>query len=328
MDLSKFRYDHPRGKFKVFFDNLRDRIYKHSETGRVSCDFFEEFKRQINNLNIPEEWKAKYCFENINSRLEHIFEKKTGYKDISEIPVREIYEYAQVLLSNYYEQVENKTYEEEKRIFEEVKNRVYRAINLRALDEKLGIGDYFVQRTDDKVELIYNLGDGYVATLPLQKKKIEEVLETVSEKEEEEPKKEQIPVKNISLSDSMELDEFARTIVEDWVNDRFQRYLRQDLSQEEIEFLVDFYKRGFVDGHNSIVPNLRYAPLPEFIYYTPKTMNIDVKKFIYKAIIGFEDYSKKFKKSNKEMTSEQFAGIVKQALVEQDKEELSKALRS
>lgn len=327
MDLSKFRYDHPRGKFKVFFDSLRDRIYKHSETGRVSCDFFEEFKRQINNLNIPEEWKAKYCFENINGRLERIFEKKTGYKDISEVPVREIYEYAQVLLGNYYEQVENKTYEEEKKIFEEVKNRVYRAINLRALDEKLGIGDYFVQRTDDKVELIYNLGDGYVATLPLQKKKIEEVLETVSEKEEEEPKKEQIPVKNVSLSDSMELDEFARTIVEDWVNDRFQRYLRQDLSQEEIEFLVDFYKRGFIDGHNSIIPNLRYAPLPEFIYYTPKTMNIDVKKFIDKAIIGFEDYNKKFKKSNKEMTSEQFAGIVKQALVEQDKEELSKALR-
>lgn len=176
MNYTKFKYDHPRGKFKVFFDNLQEQIYKHSETGRISCDFFEELKKQINNLSIPEEWKSKYCFENINSRLEHLFEKKTNYRDVSDVPVHEIFEYAQVLLSNYYEQEENRSYKEAKKIFEEIKTRVYRSIGLKAFDEKLGIGDYFVQRVDDKVELIYNLGDGYVATLPLQKQKIEDIL--------------------------------------------------------------------------------------------------------------------------------------------------------
>ena len=328
MDLSKFKYDHPRGRFKTYFNRLQEQVYKHSETGQVSWDFFEEFKRQINNLSIPEEWKSKYCFENINGRLERIFEKKTGYRDISEVPVHEIFEYAQILLQNYYEQEENKSYEEVKKIFEDIKNKVHRNINLRALDEKLGIGDYFVQRVDDKVELIYNLGDGYVATLPLQKKKIEEVLDENVIPPEKKKSEIQQPAKDINLNDSMELDEFARTIVEDWVNDRFQKSLRQDLSSEVIEFLVDFYEKGFIDGHNSIISDLRYAPLPEFIYYTPKMMNIDVKKFIDKAIDGFENYNKKFKKPDKEMTSGEFAGIVKQALVEQDKEELSKALRS
>lgn len=326
LDLSRFRYDHPRGKFKCYFDNI-----KFSTSDEQASElWFDGLTKRINSLNIPSEWKSKFNKDNIVKRLERILDKKfPGYKEIKDIPAHEIIEYAEVLLSNYYEDEENMPYEDCKKLLKQIKSEVSKEIGIIRLKEKLGIGDYFVQMVDDQVELIYNLGDGYVATLPLQKKKIEAVLEeppTVPV--EEEPRKEQRPVKDISLNDSMELDEFARTVVEDWVNDRFQRYLKQDLSQEEIEFLIDFYKRGFIDGHNSIIPNLRYAPLPEFIYYTPKTMNIDVKKFIDKAIIGFEDYNKKFKKSNKEMTSEQFAGIVKQALVEQDKEELSKALRS
>lgn len=326
LDLSRFRYDHPRGKFKCYFDNI-----KFSTSDEQASElWFDGLTKRINSLNIPSEWKSKFNKDNIVKRLERILDKKLlGYKEIKDIPAHEIIEYAEVLLRNYYEDEENMPYEDCKKLLKQIKSEVSKEIGIIRLKEKLGIGDYFVQMVDDQVELIYNLGDGYVATLPLQKKKIEAVLEeppTVPV--EEEPRKEQRPVKDISLNDSMELDEFARTVVEDWVNDRFQRYLKQDLSQEEIEFLIDFYKRGFIDGHNSIIPNLRYAPLPEFIYYTPKTMNIDVKKFIDKAIVGFEDYNKKFKKSNKEMTSEQFAGIVKQALVEQDKEELSKALRS
>ena len=326
MDLSKFRYDHPRGKFKCYFDNI-----KFSTSDEEASElWFNGLAKKINSLNIPSEWKSKFSKDSIVGRLERILDKRLpGYKEIKDIPAHEIIEYAEVLLSNYYEKEENMHYEDCKKILKQIKSEVSKEIGIIRLKQKLGFGDYFVQMVDDSVELIYNLGDGYVATLPLQKKRIEEVLEEKAEiPEKEEPEVQQRSSKDINLNDSMELDEFARTIVEDWVNDRFQRYLRQDLSQEEIEFLVDFYKKGFIDGHNSVMSDLRFAPLPEFIYYTPKTMNIDVKKFIDKAIIGFENYSKKFKKSNKEMTSDQFAGIVKQALVEQDKEELSKALRS
>lgn len=173
-----FRYDHPRGRFKTYFDKIQDQVYKGEDVGQISLDYFEEFRKQINNLNIPSEWKSKYCFDNINGRLERILEKKTGYHGIENVPVHEIVEYADVLLSNYYEQEENKTYEEYKELFKNLKSEVKKNLSIKSLGRRLGIGDYFVQRVDDRVELIYNLGDGYVATLPLQKQKIEDVIES------------------------------------------------------------------------------------------------------------------------------------------------------
>lgn len=317
MDLSKYNY--PRGRFKVYFDSLREQIYKHSETGRVSCDFFEEFKRQINNLNIPEKWKSEYCFENINSRLERIFEKKTDYKDISEVPVHEIFEYAQVLLSNYYEQEENKSYEEIKKILKEVENRVYRSINLRALDEKLGIGNYFVQRVEDKVELIYNLGDGYVATLPLQKQKIEDVLNA----EDILNQKVTLDVKDSGFGKIVpKTSDNGLDVRTGLAKQEFLSSIRGegDANLRSDDFVYGF-KKGFAEGRNSFIPELSFKPIPDFVYYTPKTMNLDVNKVLQRAR---EEYKKSLDKNI--LNEEEFVRVIEKILTDEDKTELACAL--
>lgn len=267
-----FRYDHPRGKFTAYFDRIQDQIYKSEETGQISLDYFEEFKKQINNLNIPSEWKSKYCFENINGRLERIFEKKTGYRGIENVPVHEIIEYADVLLSNYYEQEENKPYKEYKELFKNLKSEVRKNLSIKCLGRRLGIGDYFVQRVDDKVELIYNLGDGYVAKLPLQKQKIEDVIEgtkaqeilskpvTLEIKDDGFGEFKHKQVFNGIINNEEELgcvvEHEANVAV---VNHRLHNTDRKVTEEESNGFRLGFkagFKKGFDNGRISVLPDM------------------------------------------------------------------------
>lgn len=332
-----FKYDHPRGRFVKYFDRLQDQVYKSNDTGIISSDYFEEFKKQINNLNIPSEWKSKYCFENINGRLERIYEKKTGYHKIEDVPVHEIIEYADILLSNYYEQEENKPYEEYKELFKNLKSEVKKNLSLKCLGKRLGIGDYFVQRVDDKVELIYNLGDGYVAKLPLQKQKIEEVLE--AEKILDQPATLDIKDSGFGkIAPRAEADlEFAAENEANFAVSNFQFNNRnselklKDTQVYKVAYKEGF-KKGFENGRNSIVQELDYEPIPNSIYYTPQMMYLDVKKFITRARKEFEEtYVKKSKYRNGNVmygviNGEEFAKLLEKMLVEEDKTELACAL--
>ena len=328
-----FRYDHPRGRFKTYFDRIQDQVYKNKEIGQISLDYFEEFKKQINNLNIPSEWKSKYCFENINGRLERIFEKKTGYRGIENVPVHEIVEYADVLLSNYYEQEENKPYKEYKEIFKNLKSEVKKNLSIKCLGRRLGIGDYFVQRVDDKVELIYNLGDGYVATLPLQKQKIEDVIESTEAQEiinkpvtleikdtgfgELESKQTRNDIVNNEGELGCEVEHEANMSV---INYQLHNQDRKLTQEESDGFRLGFkagFKKGFDNGRKSVIEKLDYKPISDSIYYTPQMMYLDVNKVLQRA-------REEYKKSSERILNEnEFVDLVKKLLVDEDKTELA-----
>ena len=323
-----FRYDHPRGKFTAYFDRIQDQIYKSEDTGQISLDYFEEFKKQINNLNIPSEWKSKYCFDNINGRLERIFEKKTDYHGIEDVPVHEIIEYADVLLSNYYEQEENKPYKEYKELFKNIKSEVKKNLSIKCLGRRLGIGDYFVQRVDDRVELIYNLGDGYVAKLPLQKQKIEDVIESI--------KAQEILSKPVTLEIKDDgFGEFKHKQVFNGIinveheanvavaNHRLHNKDRKVTEEESNGFRLGFkagFKKGFDNGRISVLPDMQYTRISNSIYTIPKMMYLDVDSVLNRAREAFNE------KDNKILNEEDFVNLVKQILVDEDKTELVCAL--
>lgn len=331
-----FRYDHPRGRFITYFDKIQDQVYKGNDTGEISLDYFEEFRKQINNLNIPSEWKSKYCFDNINGRLERIFEKKTGYRGIENVPVHEIIEYADVLLSNYYEQEENKTYEEYKELFKNIKSEVKKNLSIKCLGRRLGIGDYFVQRVDDRVELIYNLGDGYVAKLPLQKQKIEDVIEstkaqeilskpvTLEIKDDGFGEFKHKQVFNGIINNEKELGyvvEHEATVAV--VNYRLYNKDRKVTQEESDGFRSGFkagFQKGFDNGRISVLPDMQYAPISDSIYTIPKMMYLDVDSVLKRAREAFNE------KDNKILNEEDFVNLVKKILVDEDKTELVCAL--
>ena len=331
-----FRYDHPRGKFTAYFDKIPDQIYKSEDTGQISLDYFEEFKKQINNLNIPSEWKSKYCFDNINGRLERIFEKKTGYHGIVDVPVHEIIEYADVLLSNYYEQEENKPYKEYKELFKNIKSEVKKNLSIKCLGRRLGIGDYFVQRVDDRVELIYNLGDGYVAKLPLQKQKIEDVIES-TKAQEILSKPATLEIKDTGFGEFEHKQVFNGIInneeglgyaVENEANAAVTNYqlLNKDKRltlEESLAYKNGFkagFKKGFDNGRISVLPDMQYAPISDSIYTIPKMMYLDVDSVLKRAREAFNE------KDNKILNENDFVNLVKQILVDEDKTELVCAL--
>lgn len=323
-----FRYDHPRGKFITYFDKIQDQIYKNKDTGEISLDYFEEFRKQINNLNIPSEWKSKYCFDNINGRLERIFEKKTGYHGIVDVPVHEIIEYADVLLSNYYEQEENKTYEEYKEFFKNLKSEVKKNLSIKCLGRRLGIGDYFVQRIDDRVELIYNLGDGYVAKLPLQKQKIEDVIES-TKAQEILSKPATLEIKDDGFGEFkykqvfngiINVEHEANVAV---ANHRLHNKDRKVTEEESNGFRLGFkagFKKGFDNGRISVLPDMQYTRISNSIYTIPKMMYLDVDSVLNRAREAFNE------KDNKILNEEDFVNLVKQILVDEDKTELVCAL--
>lgn len=331
-----FRYDHPRGKFVTYFDKIQDQIYKNKDIGEISLDYFEEFRKQINNLNIPSEWKSKYCFDNINGRLERIFEKKTGYHGIEDVPVHEIIEYADVLLSNYYEQEENKPYKEYKELFKNIKSEVKKNLSIKCLGRRLGIGDYFVQRTDDRVELIYNLGDGYVAKLPLQKQKIEDVIES-TKAQEILSKPVTLEIKDVGYGEFKHKQVFNGIInneeelgyaVENEANVAVANYqlLNKDKRltlEESLAYKNGFkagFKKGFDNGRISVLPDMQYAPISDSIYTIPKMMYLDVDSVLKRAREAFNE------KDNKILNEEDFVNLVKKILVDEDKTELVCAL--
>lgn len=331
-----FRYDHPRGKFITYFDKIQDQIYKNKDIGKISLDYFEEFRKQINNLNIPSEWKSKYCFDNINGRLERIFEKKTGYHGIEDVPVHEIIEYADVLLSNYYEQEENKPYKEYKELFKNIKSEVKKNLSIKCLGRRLGIGDYFVQRTDDRVELIYNLGDGYVAKLPLQKQKIEDVIES-TKAQEILSKPVTLEIKDTGFGEFEHKQVFNSIInneeelgyaVENEANAAVANYqlLNKDQRltlEESLAYKNGFkagFKKGFDNGRISVLPDTQYAPISNSIYTIPKMMYLDVDNVLKRAREAFNE------KDNKILNEEDFVNLVKQILIDEDKTELVCAL--
>lgn len=331
-----FRYDHPRGKFITYFDKIQDQIYKNKDIGKISLDYFEEFRKQINNLNIPSEWKSKYCFDNINGRLERIFEKKTGYHGIEDVPVHEIIEYADVLLSNYYEQEENKPYKEYKELFKNIKSEVKKNLSIKCLGRRLGIGDYFVQRTDDRVELIYNLGDGYVAKLPLQKQKIEDVIES-TKAQEILSKPATLEIKDTGFGEFEHKQVFNGIInneeelgyaVENEANVAVANYqlLNKDQRltlEESLAYKNGFkagFKKGFDNGRISVLPDTQYAPISNSIYTIPKMMYLDVDNVLKRAREAFNE------KDNKILNEEDFVNLVKQILIDEDKTGLVCAL--
>lgn len=331
-----FRYDHPRGKFAAYFDRIQDQIYKSEETGQISLDYFEEFRKQINNLNIPSEWKSKYCFDNINGRLERIFEKKTGYRGIENVPVHEIVEYADVLLSNYYEQEENKPYKEYKELFKNIKSEVRKNLSIKCLGRRLGIGDYFVQRVDDRVELIYNLGDGYVAKLPLQKQKIEDVIES-TKAQEILSKPATLEIKDTGFGEFEHKQVFNGIInneeelgyaVENEANAAVANYQlcnkdKRLTLEESLAYKNGFkagFKKGFDNGRISVLPDMQYAPISNSIYTIPKMMYLDVDSVLKRARKAFNE------KDNKILNENDFVNLVKQILVDEDKTELIYAL--
>lgn len=331
-----FRYDHPRGKFAAYFDRIQDQIYKSEETGQISLDYFEEFRKQINNLNIPSEWKSKYCFDNINGRLERIFEKKTGYRGIENVPVHEIVEYADVLLSNYYEQEENKPYKEYKELFKNIKSEVRKNLSIKCLGRRLGIGDYFVQRVDDRVELIYNLGDGYVAKLPLQKQKIEDVIES-TKAQEILSKPATLEIKDTGFgefehkqvfNDIINNEEELGYAVENEANVAVANYQlcnkdKRLTLEESLAYKNGFkagFKEGFDNGRISVLPDMQYAPISDSIYTIPKMMYLDVDSVLKRARETFNE------KDNKILNENDFVNLVKQILVDEDKTELVCAL--
>ena len=331
-----FRYDHPRGKFTAYFDRIQGQIYKSEEIGQISLDYFEEFRKQINNLNIPSEWKSKYCFDNINGRLERIFEKKTGYRGIENVPVHEIIEYADVLLSNYYEQEENKPYKEYKELFKNIKSEVKKNLSIKCLGRRLGIGDYFVQRTDDKVELIYNLGDGYVAKLPLQRQKIEDVIES-TKAQEILSKPVTLEIKDVGYGEFKHKQVFNGIInneeelgyaVENEANAAVANYQLRNKDkrltlEESLAYKNGFkagFKKGFDNGRISVLPDMQYAPISDSIYTIPKMMYLDVDNVLKRAREAFNE------KDNKILNEEDFVNLVKQILVDEDKTELVCAL--
>ena len=323
-----FRYDHPRGKFITYFDKIQDQIYKNKDTGEISLDYFEEFRKQINNLNIPSEWKSKYCFDNINGRLERIFEKKTGYHGIVDVPVHEIIEYADVLLSNYYEQEENKPYKEYKELFKNIKSEVKKNLSIKCLGRRLGIGDYFVQRVDDRVELIYNLGDGYVAKLPLQKQKIEDVIES-TKAQEILSKPATLEIKDDGFGEFkykqvfngiINVEHEANVAV---ANHRLHNKDRKVTEEESNGFRLGFkagFKKGFDNGRISVLPDMQYTRISNSIYTIPKMMYLDVDSVLNRAREAFNE------KDNKILNEEDFVNLVKQILVDEDKTELVCAL--
>lgn len=331
-----FRYDHPRGRFITYFDRIRDQVYKGKDTGEISLDYFEEFRKQINNLNIPREWKSKYCFDNINGRLERIFEKKTGYHCIEDVPVHEIIEYADVLLSNYYEQEENKPYKEYKELFKNIKSEVEKNLSIKCLGMRLGIGDYFVQRVDDRIELIYNLGDGYVAKLPLQKQKIEDVIES-TKAQETLSKPVTLEIKDVGYGEFKHKQVFNGIInneeelgyaVENEANVAVANYQlcnkdKRLALEESLAYKNGFkagFKKGFDNGRISVLPDMQYAPISDSIYTIPKMMYLDVDSVLKRAREAFNE------KDNKILNEEDFVNLVKQILVDEDKTELVCAL--
>ena len=331
-----FRYDHPRGRFITYFDRIQDQVYKNKDIGEISLDYFEEFRKQINNLSIPSEWKSKYCFDNINGRLERIFEKKTGYHGIEDVPVHEIVEYADVLLSNYYEQEENKPYKEYKELFKNIKSEVRKNLSIKCLGRRLGIGDYFVQRTDDRVELIYNLGDGYVAKLPLQKQKIEDVIES-TKAQEILNKPATLEIKDTGFGEFKHKQVFNGIInseeelgyaVENEANAAVANYQlcnkdKRLTLEESLAYKNGFkagFKKGFDNGRISVLPDMQYAPISDSIYTIPKMMYLDVDSVLKRAREAFNE------KDNKILNEEDFVNLVKKILVGEDKTELVCAL--
>ena len=332
MDSKSIPYNHPRGRFKTYFISILNQVYGDKEVGQISLEYFSHFKKQINNLNIPGEVKEKFCFENIKKRYERIVGKKVFWKNMSDVPYYEIVEYAEILLLNYWDEVENIPYKECKELFRKLKNAAETDIHVGALGSKLGIGDYFVQRINDEVELIYNLGDGYVARLPLQRQKIEEVIEEnksnafdlVNDVKKEMPEGE-IHTINQTLSgiSREEKEEAALKNEMTFATEDFKFSIRGD---SEIDKRVEDFQRGFdkgyVKGRHSYLPHLDYSPIPDSIYYTPEHMMIDVKKVIKRATEAYEEKSE----NGKCLKPEEFAELLREALVEEDRVELATAV--
>lgn len=166
--------------------------------------------------------------------------------------------------------------------------------------------------------MIYNLGDGYVATLPLQKQKIEDILNA----EDILNQKATLDTKSVGFgkivpktpdTDLNSRIEFAK---QDFL---FNLRGEKDAVLRADDFAYGF-KEGFNEGRNSFTPELNYKPIPDLIYYTPKMMHLDVSKVLRRAR---EEYKKN---SERILSEDEFVNLVKKILIDEDKTELACAL--